>query len=63
MHNVGVVALFTIGNLLLTLLQWYWAHLIVRAAMKMMSKKREGGAPDGGGVAAQGAGVDKEKTT
>ena len=39
MHNWGVVGFFLACNLALTLMQWYWGYLIMRAAVKMMSGK------------------------
>ncbi|CAM9673426.1 unnamed protein product [Chrysoparadoxa australica] len=37
-HDTGVVLFFLVSNILLTLLQWYWGFLIVRAALKMAQK-------------------------
>ncbi|CAM9920549.1 unnamed protein product [Scytosiphon promiscuus] len=36
-HNAGVVGFFTVCNLTLTLMQFYWGYLIIRAAAKMLS--------------------------
>jgi len=44
-HNAGVVGFFTVCNLTLTFLQWYWGYLIIRAAVKMLSGG--GGKTDG----------------
>lgn len=37
-----MVGFFTACNLTLTLLQWYWGYLIIRAATKMLSGKKDG---------------------
>ncbi len=42
-HNAGVVGFFTVCNLTLTFLQWYWGYLIIRAAVKMLSGGGGGG--------------------
>ncbi|KAG5179539.1 TLC domain-containing protein [Tribonema minus] len=34
-HNNAMAIFFSVSNVLLTLLQWYWASLIVRALVKM----------------------------
>lgn len=56
-----LVFFFSAGNVLLTTLQWYWAYLIARAAMKMLSgqSKKNGGVQGASGVDSRG----KEKTT
>ena len=41
MHNAGVVGFFTTCNLSLTLLQWYWGYLILRAVAKMLSDDKK----------------------
>jgi hypothetical protein len=35
MHSVGLMVFFSASNVFLTLLQWYWGSLIVKAALKM----------------------------
>ncbi|CAM9402608.1 unnamed protein product [Pylaiella littoralis] len=46
-HNVGVVSFFTVCNLTLTLMQWYWGYLIIRAATKMLSVGSSSSSGDG----------------
>lgn len=42
-HSYPVMMFCTLCNFVLTLMQWYWSYLIVRAALKMLSgKKKEG---------------------
>eukprot|EP00904_Undaria_pinnatifida_P005341 jgi/Undpi1/1937/HiC_scaffold_12.g05324.m1 len=40
-HNAGVAGFFTACNLSLTLLQWYWGYLILRAVAKMLSDDKK----------------------
>lgn len=44
-HNAFVVGFFTACNLALTVLQWYWGYLIVRAAAKMVSGGKKDAKP------------------
>ncbi|CAM9625416.1 unnamed protein product, partial [Sphacelaria rigidula] len=40
-HSYPVMMFCTLCNFVLTLMQWYWSYLIVRAALKMLSGKKE----------------------
>eukprot|EP00903_Cladosiphon_okamuranus_P006255 g6138.t1 len=47
-HDAGVVGFFMACNLTLTVLQWYWGYLIIRAATKMLAGGKKGGEKEKG---------------